>query len=67
MIDDHLVLIQVGRIGDHFDHSEPAITRSLDESLTHLRTDYVDLLIAHDIGIPYTIIHTYATIYNTFG
>jgi L-galactose dehydrogenase len=46
---------QVGRLGEHFDHSREAIKRSLDESLALLRTDYVDLLIAHDIGMT---IHT---------
>ncbi len=39
-----------GRYGaDQFDFSAARITTSIDESLTRLRTDYVDLLQAHDV------------------
>jgi L-galactose dehydrogenase len=39
-----------GRYGDElFDFSAARITRSIDESLTRLRTEYVDLLQAHDV------------------
>src|SRR5581483_8158079 len=34
---------------DAFDFSATRVARSIDESLTRLRTDYVDLLLAHDI------------------
>jgi L-galactose dehydrogenase len=34
---------------DQFDFSAARITASIDESLTRLRTDYVDLLQAHDV------------------
>jgi len=39
-----------GRYGlDEFDFSARRVTESLDESLTRLRTDYVDLFQAHDV------------------
>jgi L-galactose dehydrogenase len=39
-----------GRYETHsFDFSPRRIERSIDESLTRLRTDYVDLLLAHDV------------------
>ena len=39
-----------GRYGaDSFDFSAKRITASIDESLTRLRTDYVDILQAHDV------------------
>lgn len=34
----------------HFDYSHDAILRSVDESLTRLRTDHIDILYVHDIG-----------------
>ena len=34
----------------HFDYSHDAILRSVDESLTRLRTDHIDILYIHDIG-----------------
>ena len=48
---DKVVLAtKCGRYGDNaFDFSAERITRSLDESLKRLRTDYVDLLQAHDV------------------
>ncbi|MBV9082042.1 MAG: aldo/keto reductase [Acidobacteriaceae bacterium] len=45
-----VVCTKCGRYGfDEFDFSAARVTASLDESLQRLRTDYVDLLIAHDI------------------
>jgi L-galactose dehydrogenase len=45
-----IVATKCGRYGDGmFDFSAARIRRSIDESLTRLRTDYVDLLQAHDI------------------
>lgn len=39
-----------GRYGrDSFDFSAARVTQSIDESLSRLRTDYVDLYLAHDI------------------
>ena len=39
-----------GRYGsDHFDFSAERVKASVDESLTRLKTDYVDLLQAHDV------------------
>jgi len=39
-----------GRYGsDEFDFSEKAVVRGLDDSLRRLRTDYVDVLQAHDV------------------
>lgn len=48
---DKVVLCtKCGRYGlDSFDFSAARVTRSIDESLKRLRTDRVDLLIAHDI------------------
>ncbi len=34
----------------HFDYSHDAILRSVDESLTRLKTDHIDILYVHDIG-----------------
>ncbi|VTR97192.1 aldo/keto reductase [Tuwongella immobilis] len=45
-----LICTKAGRYGvDQFDFSAKRITTSLDESLQRLRTDHVDILIAHDI------------------
>jgi L-galactose dehydrogenase len=45
-----LVATKVGRYGvDAFDFSAARVTRSIDESLRRLQTDYVDLVQAHDI------------------
>lgn len=48
---DKVVLAtKCGRYGaDQFDFSAATITAGLEESLTRLRTDYVDLLQAHDV------------------
>src|ERR1700730_15846431 len=48
---DKVVLAtKCGRYGaDHFDFSARRVTASIDESLKRLRTDYVDLLQAHDV------------------
>jgi L-galactose dehydrogenase len=48
---DKVVLAtKCGRYGDtEFDFSANRITKSVDESLKRLRTDYVDLLQAHDV------------------
>lgn len=48
---DKVVLCtKCGRYGlDEFDFSAARVTSSIDESLARLRTDYVDLFIAHDI------------------
>ena len=47
----HVILAtKCGRYGaDQFDFSAARITASIDESLARLRTDYVDLLQAHDV------------------
>ncbi len=45
-----ILATKVGRYGlDDFDFSADRIVKSLEESLTRLRTDYVDVLQAHDI------------------
>jgi L-galactose dehydrogenase len=45
-----ILATKCGRYGaDQFDFSAARITASIDESLTRLRTDYVDLLQAHDV------------------
>lgn len=45
-----ILCTKCGRYGlDSFDFSAARITRSIDESLTRLRTNHVDLFIAHDI------------------
>ncbi len=45
-----LLATKCGRYGEsEFDFSAERITRSLDESLRRLRTDYVDLFQAHDV------------------
>jgi L-galactose dehydrogenase len=53
------ICTKAGRFGDReFDFSSRAITRSLDESLRRLQTDYVDVFLAHDVehGPPEQII-----------
>lgn len=48
--DKVILCTKCGRYGlDRFDFSAARITRSIDESLSRLRTDHVDLFIAHDI------------------
>jgi len=48
--DKVILCTKAGRDGaDVFDFSSQRMTASLDESLTRLRTDHVDILIAHDI------------------
>lgn len=48
--DSYLLSTKVGRYGENeFDFSKDRILRSLDESLTRLHTDYVDMLFLHDI------------------
>jgi L-galactose dehydrogenase len=45
-----IVATKCGRYGfDHFDFSAKRIVASVDESLKRLRTDYVDILQAHDV------------------
>jgi L-galactose dehydrogenase len=45
-----IVSTKCGRYGaDQFDFSAKRVTASIDESLRRLRTDYVDLFLAHDI------------------
>ncbi len=45
-----LVATKCGRYGvDHFDFSAKRVNASIDESLSRLRTDYVDLLQVHDV------------------
>jgi L-galactose dehydrogenase len=45
-----ILATKVGRYGlDDFDFSARRVTKSLEDSLTRLRTDYVDVLQAHDI------------------
>ncbi|MFL6414348.1 MAG: aldo/keto reductase [Bryobacteraceae bacterium] len=45
-----LLATKCGRYGaESFDFSATRIRRSIDESLTRLQTDYVDLFLAHDI------------------
>jgi L-galactose dehydrogenase len=48
---DHYYLsTKVGRYGnDVFDFSAPRVTKSVDESLTRLGLDHIDLIICHDI------------------
>ncbi len=47
---DVILATKCGRYGmDSFDFSAARITQSIDESLARLRTDYVDLFLAHDI------------------
>lgn len=50
-IRDRVILsTKCGRYGaDSFDFSASRVKRSIDESLSRLRTDYVDLFLAHDI------------------
>ena len=50
---------KAGRIGDdNFDFSRSGIRRSLEASLRRLRTDHVDILLAHDVefGLPEQIL-----------
>ena len=51
--DDAVISTKAGRYGRHhpegFDFSRARITASIDESLRRLRTDYVDILLLHDI------------------
>ena len=48
--DGVFLITKCGRYGEaEFDFSEDRIARSVDESLARLRTDRVDLLLAHDI------------------
>ncbi len=47
---DVILGTKCGRYGrDSFDFSAARVTKSIDESLSRLRTDYVDLYLAHDI------------------
>lgn len=50
---DTVISTKAGRYGQHqqdgFDFSYARITASIDESLSRLRTDYVDILFLHDI------------------
>jgi len=48
--DEVILSTKIGRYGtEDFDFSAARVCRSVDESLNRLRTDYVELLIAHDI------------------
>ncbi len=50
--DRYLLATKVGRYGaeiEHFDFSASRVTASIDESLSRLGVDYVDLIQAHDI------------------
>ncbi|WP_058306229.1 aldo/keto reductase [Gracilibacillus massiliensis] len=48
--DKYFLSTKAGRFGvDDFDFSKKAITKSVDESLQRLGTDYVDILYLHDI------------------
>lgn len=48
--DRYLLSSKAGRYGvDHFDFSEQRIIRSVEESLGRLGTDYLDILLLHDI------------------
>ncbi|WP_054023046.1 aldo/keto reductase [Bacillus sp. FJAT-28004] len=48
--DRFILTTKAGRYGeDQFDFSEERIIRSVDESLTRLQTDYIDILFLHDI------------------
>lgn len=48
--DKFLLSTKAGRYGgDQFDFSAERLTRSIDESLKRLNTDYVDMLFLHDI------------------
>ncbi|GAB4853377.1 hypothetical protein Ancab_017553 [Ancistrocladus abbreviatus] len=46
---EYVVATKCGRYGDGFDFSAERVTRSIDESLTRLQLDYVDVLHCHDI------------------
>jgi len=47
---DIVLMTKCGRYGEaEFDFSAKRITASVDESLKRLRTDYVDILLAHDV------------------
>lgn len=41
----------------YFDFSAPAVTQSLERSLTHLHTDYIDLINIHSDGNDLAILH----------
>ena len=48
--DSYVLATKVGRYGDaDFDFSTERVLRSIDESLTRLGVDYVDLIQAHDV------------------
>ena len=48
--DAAIISTKAGRNGpDRFDYSRPAMLRSLESSLQRLKTDYVDIMFAHDI------------------
>ncbi|PAD67461.1 aldo/keto reductase [Bacillus sp. 7586-K] len=48
--DKFILSTKAGRYGEkHFDFSKKRIMGSLEESLTRLQTDYVDILLLHDI------------------
>src|SRR5690554_3008456 len=48
--DKFLLSTKAGRYGEHaFDFSAKRILSSIEESLTRLQTDYVDILFLHDI------------------
>src|SRR4051794_34498287 len=48
--DKFILSTKAGRYGENqFDFSKPRIIASIDESLTRLKTDYVDILLLHDI------------------
>ncbi|KAL0924925.1 hypothetical protein M5K25_005786 [Dendrobium thyrsiflorum] len=47
--DEIVVSTKCGRYAEGFDFSADRVTRSIDESLSRLRLDYVDILQCHDI------------------
>lgn len=48
--DKYILSTKAGRYGENeFDFSKPRILQSMEESLTRLQTDYVDILLLHDI------------------
>jgi L-galactose dehydrogenase len=47
--DEYVIATKVGRYGDFVDFSPERVTASVEESLSRLQTDYIDVIQCHDI------------------